>query len=206
MATQDIAGNAGERSRPLTAEERKVIIASSAGTIFEWYDFYLYGALAGVIGAQFFTAFDETTRNIFALLAFAAGFLVRPFGALFFGRLGDLTGRKFTFMLTILIMGSSTALVGVLPTYGQIGLVAPVILVVLRLAQGLAQGRILHHQELPGLQAIGGGREHQHLLEGLPELGRDGAPSIKALGGVAPALGAEQRLGTDHGRGATPSL
>src|SRR5690349_6657131 len=109
-----------ERSRPMTAEERKVIIASSAGTIFEWYDFYLYGALAGVIGAQFFTAFEESTRNIFALLAFAAGFLVRPFGALFFGRLGDLIGRKYTFLITILIMGLSTFFVGCLPSYSSI--------------------------------------------------------------------------------------
>jgi MFS family permease len=124
----------------MTADERKVIVASSAGTIFEWYDFYLYGALAGIIGAQFFTAFPEATRNIFALLAFAAGFLVRPFGALFFGRLGDLIGRKYTFLITILIMGMSTFLVGCLPNYDSIGVAAPIILIALRLLQGLALG------------------------------------------------------------------
>ena len=101
--------------RSMTGEEVKVITASSAGTIFEWYDFYLYGSLAAMIGAKFFSAFDVNTRNIFALLAFAAGFLVRPFGALFFGRLGDLIGRKATFLITILIMGLSTFLVGLLP-------------------------------------------------------------------------------------------
>jgi len=124
----------------MTAEERKVIAASSAGTIFEWYDFYLYGSLAGIIGAQFFTAFPESTRNIFALLAFAAGFLVRPFGALVFGRLGDLIGRKYTFLVTILIMGLSTFFVGMLPNYNAIGVAAPIILIVLRLLQGLALG------------------------------------------------------------------
>jgi MFS family permease len=129
-----------ERSRPMTGEEKKVILASSLGTIFEWYDFYLYGALATIIGAQFFSAFDVNTRNIFALLAFAAGFLVRPFGALFFGRLGDLIGRKHTFLITILIMGISTFLVGLLPSYATIGWVAPVCLIALRMAQGLALG------------------------------------------------------------------
>jgi MFS family permease len=95
--------DATTRSRPMTSEEKKVILASSAGTIFEWYDFYLYGSLASIIGAQFFTAFPEATRNVFALLAFAAGFLVRPFGALVFGSLGDIIGRKYTFLATILI-------------------------------------------------------------------------------------------------------
>jgi len=128
------------RSRPMTAEEKKVIIASSAGTIFEWYDFYLYGSLAAVIGAQFFSAYPEATRNVFALLAFAAGFLVRPFGALFFGRLGDLIGRKATFLITILIMGLSTFFVGLLPSYESIGTIAPITLIGLRLAQGLALG------------------------------------------------------------------
>ncbi len=128
------------QTRPMSAEERKVIIASSAGTVFEWYDFYLYGSLATVIGAKFFGQYDETTRNIFALLAFAAGFLVRPFGALFFGRLGDLVGRKYTFLITILIMGASTFIVGLLPTSDQIGVAAPIILIVLRLLQGLALG------------------------------------------------------------------
>ena len=128
------------RKRPMTAEERKVIIASSAGTIFEWYDFYLYGSLAAIIGAQFFSAYPEATRNVFALLAFAAGFLVRPFGALFFGRLGDLIGRKYTFLITILLMGASTFLVGCLPSYEQIGTIAPITLIVLRMVQGLALG------------------------------------------------------------------
>ena len=124
----------------MTGEEKKVILASSLGTIFEWYDFYLYGSLAAIIGAKFFSAFDVNTRNIFALLAFAAGFLVRPFGALVFGRLGDLIGRKQTFLITILIMGLSTFFVGLLPTYAQIGAIAPVVLVLLRMAQGLALG------------------------------------------------------------------
>ncbi len=128
------------RSRPMTAEEKKVILASSAGTIFEWYDFYLYGSLAAIIGAQFFTAFPEATRNVFALLAFAAGFIVRPFGALVFGALGDLIGRKYTFLMTILIMGASTFLVGLLPGYSSWGAAAPVILIILRMAQGLALG------------------------------------------------------------------
>jgi MFS family permease len=129
-----------DRSRPMTYEEKRVILASSLGTIFEWYDFYLYGSLAVIIGAQFFSAFDVNTRSIFALLAFAAGFLVRPFGALFFGRLGDLIGRKHTFLITIVIMGVSTFLVGLLPSYEQIGWIAPVVLIILRMAQGLALG------------------------------------------------------------------
>ncbi|MDZ7909209.1 MAG: MFS transporter [Gemmobacter sp.] len=131
---------AAVRSRPMTAEERKVIMASSAGTIFEWYDFYLYGSLAAIIGAQFFTAFPEATRNVFALLAFAAGFIVRPFGALVFGAMGDLIGRKYTFLATILIMGISTFLVGLLPGYQSWGVAAPIILIALRMAQGLALG------------------------------------------------------------------
>jgi len=136
------AGTAGvaERARPMTREEKRVILASSAGTIFEWYDFYLYGSLAAIIGAQFFSAFPEATRNVFALLAFAAGFLVRPFGALFFGRLGDLVGRKYTFLMTILIMGVSTFIVGLLPGYETIGWIAPVALIALRMLQGLALG------------------------------------------------------------------
>ena len=140
MATVDTATNVRERSRPMTREERKVIMASSAGTIFEWYDFYLYGSLAAIIGAQFFTAFPESTRNVFALLAFAAGFIVRPFGALVFGMLGDMIGRKYTFLMTIVIMGLSTFLVGILPNYESIGTAAPIILIVLRMAQGLALG------------------------------------------------------------------
>jgi len=127
-------------SRPMTREEKKVIFASSLGTVFEWYDFYLYGSLAAIIGAQFFSAYPPATRDIFALLAFAAGFLVRPFGAIVFGRLGDLVGRKYTFLITILIMGLSTFLVGILPNAAAIGFAAPVILIILRLAQGLALG------------------------------------------------------------------
>lgn len=127
-------------SRPMTGEEKKVIFASSLGTVFEWYDFYLYGSLAIYIGATFFSQYPETTRNIFALLAFAAGFLVRPFGALVFGRLGDLVGRKYTFLVTILIMGVSTFLVGVLPGADTIGIAAPIILIILRMLQGLALG------------------------------------------------------------------
>ena len=138
--TPSTAIGAAERNRPMTREEKKVILASSAGTIFEWYDFYLYGSLAAIIGAQFFSQYPEATRNVFALLAFAAGFLVRPFGALVFGRLGDLIGRKYTFLITIMIMGVSTFLVGVLPNYDTIGWLAPVALVALRMAQGLALG------------------------------------------------------------------
>ena len=140
MAATSMAPSAAERSRPMTREEKKVILASSAGTIFEWYDFYLYGSLAAIIGAQFFSQYPEATRNVFALLAFAAGFLVRPFGALVFGRLGDLIGRKYTFLITITIMGLSTFLVGVLPNYDTIGWLAPVALIALRMAQGLALG------------------------------------------------------------------
>ena len=115
----------------MSREEVKVIAASSAGTIFEWYDFYLYGSLAVIIGAQFFSQYPEATRNVFALLAFAAGFLVRPFGALVFGRLGDLIGRKYTFLITIVIMGLSTFLVGILPGSETIGWLAPVALIAL---------------------------------------------------------------------------
>jgi MFS family permease len=121
-------------------DARKVIVASSLGTIFEWYDFYLYGLLATVISAQFFSAVNETTGFIFALAAFAAGFAVRPFGALVFGRIGDLVGRKYTFLVTMGLMGLSTFLVGVLPNYAAIGVAAPILLVVLRLVQGLALG------------------------------------------------------------------
>src|SRR6187551_3464066 len=119
---------------------RRVITAASLGTMFEWYDFYLYGSLAAVISKQFFAGVNETTAFIFALLAFAAGFAVRPFGAIVFGRLGDMVGRKHTFLITIVIMGVSTALVGVLPAYASIGVAAPIALVALRLLQGLALG------------------------------------------------------------------
>jgi len=130
----------GAAARPMSGEERKVIFASSLGTVFEWYDFYLYGSLAGIIGANFFSQFDTSTQGIFALLAFAAGFLVRPFGALVFGRVGDIVGRKYTFLVTILIMGLSTFIVGLLPGSATIGIWAPVILISLRLLQGLALG------------------------------------------------------------------
>jgi len=124
----------------LTTGHKRVIFASSLGTVFEWYDFYLYGSLAAIIARQFFAGVNETTGMIFALLAFAAGFFVRPFGAAFFGSMGDRIGRKYTFLVTILIMGFSTFLVGVLPTYATIGVAAPIILILLRLAQGLALG------------------------------------------------------------------
>jgi MFS family permease len=127
-------------NRPMTKDEKKVIFASSLGTVFEWYDFYLYGSLAPIIASQFFSALDPTAAFIASLMAFAAGFLVRPFGALVFGRLGDMIGRKYTFLVTILIMGLSTVAVGILPTYASIGIAAPIILVALRLMQGLALG------------------------------------------------------------------
>ena len=134
--------NMGDKSapRPMSAEERKVIFASSLGTVFEWYDFYLYGSLAAIIAKQFFSGLDSGSAFIFALLAFAAGFIVRPFGALVFGRLGDMIGRKYTFLVTILIMGLSTFIVGILPNYASIGVAAPVILIALRMLQGLALG------------------------------------------------------------------
>jgi MFS family permease len=130
----------GAASRPMSGSERKVIFASSLGTVFEWYDFYLYGSLAAIIAKKFFAGLDPGSAFIFALLAFAAGFIVRPFGALVFGRLGDMIGRKYTFLVTILIMGMSTFIVGVLPSYAAIGAAAPVILIALRLLQGLALG------------------------------------------------------------------
>jgi MFS family permease len=123
-----------------TQSERKVILASSLGTVFEWYDFYLYGLLASIISAQFFSGVNETTGFIFALAAFAAGFAVRPFGAIFFGRIGDLVGRKNTFLVTMGLMGLSTFVVGLLPSYTTIGVAAPIMLVVMRLVQGLALG------------------------------------------------------------------
>ncbi len=129
-----------EAVRPMSGDEKRVIFASSLGTIFEWYDFYLFGVLTAIIGAQFFAPLDEATRNIFTLLAFAAGFAVRPFGALVFGRLGDLVGRKYTFLVTILIMGFSTFALAFLPGYKTLGIMAPVILIALRLLQGLALG------------------------------------------------------------------
>ena len=138
MATASMTSSGA--AAPMTAEEKKVIFASSLGTVFEWYDFYLYGSLAVIIGKQFFAALDPTAQFIASLLAFAAGFLVRPFGALVFGRLGDMIGRKYTFLVTILIMGLSTFIVGMLPSYASIGVAAPVILIGLRILQGLALG------------------------------------------------------------------
>jgi len=138
MATTVAAGS--KVGQPMTAAEKKVIFASSLGTVFEWYDFYLYGTLAVIIGRQFFSNLDPTSQTIFSLLAFAAGFLVRPFGALVFGRLGDMIGRKYTFLVTIVIMGLSTFIVGLLPSYASIGVAAPIILIGLRMLQGLALG------------------------------------------------------------------
>jgi MFS family permease len=124
----------------ISPEEKKVIFASSLGTVFEWYDFYLYGSLAAIISKQFFAGVNETTAFIFALMAFAAGFAVRPFGAIVFGRIGDVVGRKYTFLVTIILMGLSTAVVGLLPNYNSIGITAPIILICMRLIQGLALG------------------------------------------------------------------
>jgi MFS family permease len=138
-ATTAAGARVAKSAEGLTKEEKKVIFASSLGTVFEWYDFYLYGSLAAIIAKQFFVG-DPTTTFIFALLAFAAGFIVRPFGALVFGRLGDMIGRKYTFLVTILLMGASTFIVGLLPSYAQIGIAAPIILVTLRILQGLALG------------------------------------------------------------------
>jgi hypothetical protein len=137
-AQQGIAGKFGAEKG--ITDKRLVVFASSLGTVFEWYDFYLYGSLAAIIAKQFFSGVNPTAGFIFALLAFAAGFFVRPFGALVFGRLGDLVGRKYTFLITIVIMGLSTFIVGLLPSYASIGFLAPVILIALRLLQGLALG------------------------------------------------------------------
>jgi MFS family permease len=131
---------ASQALRPMSFAEKNVIFASSLGTVFEWYDFYLYGSLAAIIAKQFFTGLDDGSAFIFALLAFAAGFIVRPFGALVFGRLGDIIGRKYTFLVTILIMGLSTFIVGIVPNYSTIGVAAPVVLIALRMLQGLALG------------------------------------------------------------------
>ncbi len=139
-ATARFDGSVNAAPRPMSPEEKKVIFASSLGTIFEWYDFYLFGVMAAIIGANFFTKLDPATRDIFTLLAFAAGFAVRPFGAIVFGRLGDLVGRKYTFLVTILIMGLSTLLVAFLPNYASWGIAAPICLIALRLLQGLALG------------------------------------------------------------------
>ena len=118
-----------------TADDRLVIFASSLGTVFEWYDFYIYGTLGVILASKFFSGVAPTSAFIFTLLAFAAGFAVRPFGALVFGRLGDLVGRKYTFLVTMTLMGFGTFLIGVLPTYASIGIAAPILLIVLRLVQ-----------------------------------------------------------------------
>ena len=135
-----MASRPGEQPHKATQNEKLVIAASSLGTVFEWYDFYLYGLLATFISAKFFSGVNETTGFILALAAFAAGFAVRPFGALVFGRVGDLVGRKYTFLVTMALMGLSTFAVGLLPSYEAIGVAAPFILVALRLVQGLALG------------------------------------------------------------------
>ncbi len=134
------SGGAKAAVRPMTAEERKVILASSAGTIFEWYDFYLAGSLAVNISANFFSGVNPTAGFIFTLLGFAAGFAVRPFGALLFGSLGDLIGRKYTFLVTMTLMGLATFVVGLLPSYASIGIAAPIAFIACRLVQGLALG------------------------------------------------------------------
>ena len=135
-----MANSSTQTGGALTTGHKRVIFASSLVTVFEWYDFYLYGSLAAIIAKQFFSGLNPTSAYIFALLAFAAGFAVRPFGALLFGRFGDMIGRKYTFLVTIVIMGSSTFLVGCLPNYASIGVAAPIILIALRLLQGLALG------------------------------------------------------------------
>lgn len=136
----DTSASALPKHHKATSREKLVIGASSLGTVFEWYDFYLYGSLATYIAAHFFSGVNETTAFIFALAAFAAGFFVRPFGAIVFGRIGDLVGRKNTFLVTMAIMGVSTFVVGLLPGYAQIGVAAPILLILMRLLQGLALG------------------------------------------------------------------
>src|ERR687884_184703 len=118
----------------------QVILASSAGTVIEWYDFYLYGTLAALAGSLFFPSGNDTAALLASLATFGAGFAVRPFGAIVFGRIGDLIGRKYAFLITVTIMGLGTTIIGLLPGYAQIGVLAPTILVLLRLAQGLALG------------------------------------------------------------------
>src|SRR4051794_12174113 len=135
-----ITASLDRREGSMTAEERLVIFASSLGTVFEWYDFYIYGTLAAILAAQFFAGVNPSASFIFTLLAFAAGFAVRPFGALFFGRLGDLIGRKYTFLITMTLMGLGTFCIGLLPSYATWGIAAPVVLICLRLFQGLALG------------------------------------------------------------------
>ena len=133
MMHQETHMAANPRARRMSGEEIKVVFASSLGTVFEWYNFYLYGSLAEIISKQFFSGVSDTAAFIIALMAFAVGFAVRPFGAVFFGRMGDVVGRKHTFLITLMIMGLSTFIVGLLPTYASIGIAAPMILVTLRL-------------------------------------------------------------------------
>ncbi|MGC1665446.1 MAG: MFS transporter, partial [Bradyrhizobium sp.] len=140
MAMAATAGSEGVRTGGMTAEERKVIFASSLGTVFEWYDFYIYGTLGSFLAKYFFSNVPPNVAFIFTLLAFAAGFAVRPFGALIFGRLGDMIGRKYTFLITMTLMGVGTFFIGLLPGYESWGIAAPVVLIVLRLVQGLALG------------------------------------------------------------------
>src|SRR5277367_7134318 len=140
MAMAATAGSDEVRSGGMTAEERKVIFASSLGTVFEWYDFYIYGTLGAFLAKFFFSNVPPNVGFIFALLAFAAGFAVRPFGALIFGRLGDMIGRKYTFLITMSLMGVGTFFIGLLPGYASWGIAAPVVLILLRLIQGLALG------------------------------------------------------------------
>src|SRR5690606_20666145 len=132
------------QSTVVTPSEKRtlwsVITASSVGTLIEWYDFYIFGTLAAVISTQFFPAEHPTAAFLLTLASFAVGFIVRPFGALVFGRLGDMIGRKYTFLVTLILMGSSTFLIGLVPSYQAIGIAAPVIVVLLRLIQGLALG------------------------------------------------------------------
>src|SRR5437867_2252603 len=135
-----MATTASARGRGMTKDERFVVFASSLGTVFEWYDFYLYAILAPFFAALFFPPGNQTAALLGAFGTYAAGFLVRPFGALVFGRIGDLVGRKYTFLVTIVVMGTSTALIGCLPTYATVGFTAPLLLVSLRLLQGLALG------------------------------------------------------------------
>src|ERR1700757_3913932 len=139
MATDMAYAAPGERIIT-RAEERRVVLASSVGTLFEWYDFYLYAILAPFFAGLFFPPGNQTAALLSAFATYAAGFLVRPFGALIFGRIGDLVGRKYTFLVTIVVMGLSTVFVGFLPTFALVGWVAPILLVTLRLCQGLALG------------------------------------------------------------------
>src|SRR5438128_8944479 len=142
-APEDAAAYISPGERIVTkAEERRVIVASSVGTVFEWYDFYLYATLAPFFAGLFFPKGNDTAALLSAFATYAAGFLVRPFGALVFGRIGDLVGRKYTFLLTVTIMGGGTAAIGVLPGFSQIGILAPIVLVLLRLCQGLALGGV----------------------------------------------------------------